>query len=75
MTEDKGERPSPRLFGRNAPTMLAGLTAAFAVPFGVLIYAVIADRPEVADAVAPWLMPLGIGLLLTLALMAVFSKP
>jgi hypothetical protein len=34
---------------------------------------VITDRPAIADAVAPWLMPVGVGLLLILVVLAAFS--
>jgi len=73
MTEKQnGQQPS-KPFGRHAHAILAGLTAAFAVPFGLLIFAVITDRPAIADAVAPWLMPVGVGLLLILVVLAAFS--
>jgi zinc transporter ZupT len=73
MTKDEGRRPLLRLSVRRATALLAALTLAFAVPFGLLIYAVIADRPGLADAVAPWLMPLGLGLLLSLAVQGLLS--
>jgi len=67
MTTDHGGPPPSRRSAGRRPTLLAALTLAFAVSFGLLIYAVIADRPGLADAVAPWLMPIGLGLLLSLA--------
>ena len=73
MTKDEGRRPLLRLSVLRATALLAALTLAFAVPFGLLIYAVIADRPGLADAVAPWLMPLGLGLLLSLAVQGLLS--
>ena len=74
MTKDEDRRPPLQLTLRYAPAMLVALTVAFIVLFGLLIYAVIADRAGLVAAVSPWLIPTGFGLLLGLVLLGALSS-